>query len=46
MELEHYMRCLEVVTYAGALMIENSVTAIQLLSECFGFQPKLKLTVV
>ncbi|XP_016967793.1 accessory gland protein Acp53Ea [Drosophila biarmipes] len=43
-ELEHYLRCLEVVTDAGALMIENSVTAIQLLSECVDFQPKLKLS--
>ncbi|EDX07396.1 accessory gland protein Acp53Ea [Drosophila mauritiana] len=43
-ELDHYLRCLEVVTDAGALMIENSITAISLLSDCVDFQPKLKLT--
>ncbi|XP_043642824.1 accessory gland protein Acp53Ea [Drosophila teissieri] len=42
-ELDHYLRCLEVVTDAGALMIENSITAIKLLSECVGYQPKIKL---
>ncbi|XP_016988716.1 accessory gland protein Acp53Ea [Drosophila rhopaloa] len=41
-ELNHYLRCLEVVTDAGALLIENSITAIRLLSDCVDFQPKIK----
>ncbi|KAH8284515.1 hypothetical protein KR018_002454 [Drosophila ironensis] len=41
---DKYLRCLEVVADAGAIMIENSVTAIKTLAECVDFQPTIKLT--
>ncbi|KAH8321847.1 hypothetical protein KR067_006401 [Drosophila pandora] len=41
---EKYLRCLEVVADAGAIMIENSVTAVRALAECVEFEPKIKLT--
>ncbi|KAH8275566.1 hypothetical protein KR026_010682 [Drosophila bipectinata] len=41
---DRYLRCLEVVADAGAIMIENSVTALKTLAECVDFEPQIKLT--
>ncbi|XP_017077644.1 accessory gland protein Acp53Ea [Drosophila eugracilis] len=43
-EMDHHLRCLEVVADVSALMIENSVSAIRILAECVNFKPKLHLT--